>query len=320
MSQRPLLSVVMPTYRQQDLLAGALDSLAAQELPHATAEIVVVDDGTPDFTPDDVDLATSPHPVRWICLPENGGRSRARNHGIRAAAGEIIVFLDGDMATAPGFLAAHADFHRAHPGEVAVGAIRFGPWVPRNAMTRYIHSRGVQGHRPGDTVPYKCFVTGNSSVARRQLEEVGLFDEGLSHYGGEDLELGLRLHRAGVRFRFAAEARALHGHARPFREQLCAMETYGRTGIPHLVARHPELATVLQVDVLHRRTPRALALRLTLSSAVYRPVRWLTSGLLWAPLPGILFSYLWWCSRTRGYRAATRAATTSAAATGAPGA
>lgn len=304
MSTSPVLSVVIPTYRQPVLLAAALDSLAHQHFPAGDAEIVVVDDGTPGFAPEDLALAPSPFAVKWVCREQNGGRSRARNSGIRAASGDVIVFLDGDMTAEPGFLATHAAFHRAHRDDVAIGTIQFAPEVPRTAMTRYIHSRGVHRHPSGARVPYKCFVTGNSSVRRVRLEHVGMFDEALSEYGGEDLELGYRLDRDGAVFRFAAEARARHGHVRPFADQLELMHTYGRTGLPHLVRRHPELATVLHLDFLQRLTPRSLALRLALSGPVYHPLRWLTRQILWAPVPGLIFSYLWWCSRTRGYRAA----------------
>lgn len=305
MSAAAYLSVVIPTYRQPDLLAAALDSLAAQEFSPGAAEIVVVDDGTPGFEPASLDLAPCPFAVQWVRHAENRGRARARNSGVRAATGEIVIFVDGDMTLAPGFLAAHAAFHRAHPGEVAIGAIQFGPGVRRTAMARYIHSRGAQTYPPGAAVPYKCFVTGNSSVARARLDGVGLFDESLSEYGGEDLELGLRLHRDGATFRFAAEARSFHGHLRPFDDQLRLMETYGRSGIPHLVGRHPDLGAILRLDFLQGRSPRCLALRLAVSPLVYYPVRALTRALLWAPVPSLVFSYLWWCSRTRGYRAAT---------------
>jgi len=306
-SAPPVLSVVIPTYCQPELLTAALDSLARQHFPPGDAEIVVVDDGTPAFDPQGLELAPSPFAVKWVCHERNGGRARARNSGIRAAAGDVVIFLDGDMIAEPGFLATHAAFHRAYPDDVAIGAIQFGTQVPRTAMTRYIHNRGAPRHPPGANLPFKCFVTGNSSVRRVRLERLGMFDEELSEYGGEDLELGYRLHRDGAAFRFAAEARARHGHMRPLTDQLELMHTYGRTGIPHLVKRHPELAAVLQLSFLSRRTPRAVALRLALSPLVYHPVRWLTNRALWAPVPGLVFSYLWWCSRTRGYRAATAA-------------
>jgi len=305
MSTTPYLSVVMPTYRQPDLLRAALDSLAAQEFPPAAAEIVVVDDGTPRFDPADLDLAPCPFAVQWVRHSRNMGRAQARNSGVLPATGEIIVFLDGDMTLAPGFLAAHAAFHRAHPGEVAIGAIEFGPEVHPTAMSRYVHSRGVHAFAPGAAVPFKCFVTGNSSISRAHLDRVGLFDEELSQYGGEDLELGFRLDRDGATFRFAAEARSFHGHLRPFLDQLRLMETYGRTGIPHLVRRHPELGAVLRLSFLQYRTPLGLVLRLALSPLLYYPVRALTRLMLWSPVPSLVFSYLWWCSRTRGYRAAT---------------
>lgn len=301
----PALSVVVPTYRQPDLLRALLDSLAAQEVPAGGAEVLVVDDGSPEFGAAATPLTAGPLPVRWVRHPRNLGRARARNSGIRHARGEIVVFLDGDMAVAPGFLRAHAEFHAQHPGEVAVGAIRFAATIRSTALSRYVESRGAQAHAPGAAVPFKCFVTGNSSLSRPQLEQVGLFDEAFSQYGGEDLELGYRLHRAGATFRYLAGALSFHGHLRPLHETLELMETYGRCGLPHLVTRHPELGGLLRLEFLRRRGLRARLLRLALASAPYGATRTLARALAWAPLPALLYSYLWWSSRTRGYLAAT---------------
>ena len=145
--------------------------------------------------------------------------------------GEIILFLDGDMTATPGFLRAHAEFHRAHPGEVGVGDIRFGPQIPSTSFTRYMESRGAQGYHSGEKIPFKCFVTGNSSARRELLFDIGLFDEEFHAYGGEDLELGYRLHRQGATFRFAGSALSLHHHLRPLDQTCELMHAYGRRSL-----------------------------------------------------------------------------------------
>ena len=303
MNRPPNLSVVVPTYGNRQMLEACLTSMGEQVYEPGAVEIVVVDDGTPGFCPEGLASRCAPFSLNVICQSTNQGRARCRNAGIRAAGGEIVVFLDSDMTVAPGFFRVHAAFHQAHGEEVAVGAIRFAPAVAANTLTRYIESRGANAHAPGDGLPFKCFVTGNSSVARQHLLDAGLFDEGFAAYGGEDLELGYRLHLAGLRFRYAGHALAYHHHLRDLGALCDLMAEYGGKSLPLLLDRHAELAPLLRLDFLgtRRLSARGLALRLALTPALYRRVRHWVGDHLEGSVPTVLFSYLWWYNRTRGY-------------------
>ena len=81
------------------------------------------------------------------------------------------------------------------------------------------------------------------------------------------------------------------------------MQKYGQRSIPVLLRKHPALAAVLRLGFLSASSlsPRRWALQLALSPIVYFPLRWLTRLMLRRYVPGILFSYLFWSSRTRGY-------------------
>ena len=298
----PRLSVVLPTYRAPELLAAALRSLAAQDGAAGMAEIVVVDDGSPGFDPAPLPKLAAPVPVRSIHFERNRGRAAARNAGIASARGKVAVFLDGDMTVRPGFLSAHDAFHQQSPGCAAVGAIRWGPGIPDTALTRYFASRGVARFEPGP-VPFKCFVTGNSSVPLPILRQLGGFDEGLSAYGGEDLELGYRLHLHGVPVHSLPGARTLHHRWRPLADTCRAMETYGRQSLPRIVDTHPDLAPVLRLGFLNRAKldPRRWLPRMALGGAFYHGLRWPAERLGKVPWPSILFDYLCWAGRTRGY-------------------
>lgn len=298
----PSVSIVIPTYDEQDRLLAALQSLALQDYSPQAVEIVVVDDASPVFDPALCQEAAGAFTLRIIRHAANQGRARARNTGIRAARGELLVFLDSDMTVGPDFLRVHASFHQ-QPGTVVIGNIRFGPQFQGNPLSRYLETRGVHRLRPGDPVPFKCFVTGNSSVEREQLLRVGLFDEDFTVYGGEDLELGYRLHLGGAVFRYAPQALSHHHHLRSL-EQLCRlMHTYGRHSIPVLLRKHPELASLLRLDFLSESlfSPRRLLLHLALLSSLYHPVLWLTRQGQERYVPDLFFDYLWWYNRTRGY-------------------
>lgn len=307
-SPTPRLSVVIPTYQAPELLAGALRSLGAQEYDPQDAEIIVVDDGSTGFDPEPLAGLASPLLVVSRHFDHNRGRSAARNAGIELARGAVVIFLDGDMTVEKGFLLAHDLFHRQHPDTAAVGAIRWGEGVPDSALTRYVASRGV-AHRDPGPVPFKCFVTGNSSVPRQVLLDLGGgFDPGLSAYGGEDLELGYRLHLRGVGVHYLPGAVSVHHQWRSLRGMCAAMATYGGQSLPRLVERHPGLTGVLRLGHLERS--RLHPLRWLLSAAlmgiVFYPLRWLALTLDGRGLPDLAFDYLWWAERTRAYREATR--------------
>ncbi|NKB71537.1 MAG: glycosyltransferase [Candidatus Latescibacteria bacterium] len=307
MNAAPFISIVIPTYDEPERLCAALESLAIQDYPLDDAEIIVIDDASPE--PVDAQRlyrAAGSRPLQLLQHQTNQGRAIARNTGIAAAAGEIIVFLDSDMTVAPDFLRLHAQAHRQYPGAVAIGQIRFGPQIPINCFTRYIESRGVQGLHPGEAVPFKCFVTGNSSVARQLLLQVGLFDEDFRAYGGEDLELGYRLHQPRANFVYLPQALSLHHHIRPFQQILRLMYTYGHQSLPILLDKHPELAGLLRLGFLARSPlhPKSLVWRLALLPLVYYPVRWLAQCGLKHYVPDLFFDYLLWRNRTCGYLAA----------------
>ena len=91
----PLVSVVIPCYKQAHFLADAIDSALAQTYP--AVEVVVVDDGSPDNT---AEVARRYRTIRCI-KQENRGLAAARNAGLAASTGEFIVFLDADDRLLP---------------------------------------------------------------------------------------------------------------------------------------------------------------------------------------------------------------------------
>src|SRR5688572_23871683 len=94
------VSIVIPAYNAEHLLGRALESIRAQE-PSPT-EVVVVDDGSTDGTPD---LARGFDGVRLV-QQSNKGLPGARNAGASAATGGLLFFLDADDELMPGGLAA----------------------------------------------------------------------------------------------------------------------------------------------------------------------------------------------------------------------
>jgi glycosyltransferase involved in cell wall biosynthesis len=91
MNDKPLVSVIVPCYKQAEYLPAAIDSALAQT--YAPIEVIVVNDGSPDDT-EKVALSYGERIV-YISRP-NGGLSAARNTGISRACGRYFKFLDSD--------------------------------------------------------------------------------------------------------------------------------------------------------------------------------------------------------------------------------
>ena len=118
----PLVSVVVTTYNQAAYIGATLDSVLAQTL--APDEIVVVDDGSTDATPD----AIAPFRKHIVHIRQaNQGVAQSRNAGIRAAHGEFLAFLDGDDLWEPDKLAVQVRAALEHPasGLIAVSGVQF---------------------------------------------------------------------------------------------------------------------------------------------------------------------------------------------------
>jgi glycosyltransferase involved in cell wall biosynthesis len=98
MSERPLISVVIPTYNRGRQTVAAVESVLAQT--YSEIEIIIVDDGSTDNSASSlrefVDVrASKEKPIRLVSQ-SNSGQSAARNRGIEVARGEFIAFLDSD--------------------------------------------------------------------------------------------------------------------------------------------------------------------------------------------------------------------------------
>lgn len=308
MSDSPLMSVsiVMPTYGEQARLCAALDSLGRLDYPAAAVQLVVIDDASPDFDPLPLQRAVGPLPLHLVRHAHNQGRAQARNSGIEAATGDLVVFLDSDMTVEPDFLRQHVHLHRQQPDAVVIGHICRGPSVPDDCYTRYADSRGVKRLKAGQAVPFNYFVTGNSSLPRALLDRAGLFDADFTAYGGEDLELGYRLHRLGAPFLYAPKALSYHHHIRPLPETCRLMYTYGQASLPLLIDKHPELARLLHLELDESSSLRNLAQKLALWPPLYRLIRGITLWGLKSWVPDLFISYLIWYNRTQGFRAAQK--------------
>jgi hypothetical protein len=282
------ISVIIPTYNRLPILQQCLRALAQQQPgPYDGYEVVVVDDGSTDGTVEWLQSQLPALPPLKLLCQEHRGPAAARNLGFRHAQGSIIVFIDSDLVVVEHFLAAHAQMLRRH-------GVTGNPNSPHEAKVftygRVINTCNFQDPR---SEPFKptdfsaaFFATGNVAIARHWLEQVcetpaGPFDERFHLYGWEDLELGVRLKRLGLRLVKCPQATGYHWHP-PFElQQLPALiereRQRGRMGIL-FYQKHPTWAVrfMIQLTPLHQILWGLLSLGGWLNEKRLEPLlRWL---------------------------------------------
>jgi GT2 family glycosyltransferase len=274
MTPTPEISVVIPTYRRREELRRALLALARQTLPPDRYEIVVAVDGSEDGTREMVEAFEAPCALT-LCAQPNRGRAAACNTGVRAARGRIVVLLDDDMEPAPDFLAEHL---AAHAGRGRRGVVGAAP-VPVDASSppivdyigtkfnRHLEALAQPGHR----FRLRDFYSGNFSIARDTLLELGGFDEAFTIYGNEDLELSYRLARAGVDLVFSPRAVAVQRYTKDFAALARDNIAKGRTAVL-LASKHEDTLRDLKLSTWRETSPRWRAVRALLlaSTAAWR--------------------------------------------------
>jgi GT2 family glycosyltransferase len=188
----PTVSVVIPVFDGGDSFRACLASLAA--LAPAAHEVVVVDDGSEDGS----GRLASEFGAIVVSTPVRSGPSNARNAGARQAGGDILLFVDADVAVRPDTVGRVAQAFRGDPTLAALfgsydDAPAAGDFLSqyKNLMHHYVHQTGRE-----DAF---TFWAGCGAIRRELFLSLGGFDERYRKPAIEDIELGYRLKRAGCK-------------------------------------------------------------------------------------------------------------------------
>jgi len=298
------LSVVIPTWNDLPGLQRCLASLREQDLDAGQYQLVVVDDGSSDGTAAWLREQTD---ITAVVLPENRGRAAARNAGLEQVRGEQVVFLDADLTVPADFLRVHLE--QAQPDLVWLGRVRFSAASGRGGFQRYLETRGAWKYREQGDLPARYFVTCNAMVPYALLQRTGGFNAELRYWGGEDMELGLRLAEQGVRFRFNSAALALHHQRRSFAGHVANQEIYGRHNLPRLLRRHPQLIRELQLEPLQPggcQRWRRFWLRFGLAEVLVALLVAVEKPLRYIRLPDKFYDLALWLATVKGLRKGDR--------------
>lgn len=193
------VSVVVPTYRRDDLLKTCLLRLLDQSLDPRRYEIIVCDDGPSDGTGQLVESfqVTARTSVRYIPVSQTQGPAAARNRGWEAARGAIIAFTDDDCQPDRHWLEAG---WQAIASADAVTGKTIVP-LPRHPTDYELDTAGLASAE---------FITANCFVRRAALEAVSGFDERFTAAWREDSDLHFSLLERGCRIVRATDAVVVH--------------------------------------------------------------------------------------------------------------
>ncbi|MEJ2745387.1 MAG: glycosyltransferase [bacterium] len=245
----PLISVIIPTYNRKETLQKVLHAYGGQTLPHGRFETVVVDDGSTDGTEDvAAELKRSLPNLRYFHQP-HGGPAKSRNLGIEKASSGLILFTGDDCIPDKNLLDEHLRLHEAGDAVAVLGHIDWHPELEITPFMRYINI-DIQFSYPKiketpENVPFGYFYTSNISIPRRYLERAGAFDTDFSEAVWEDVELGYRIWKSGVRIVYNPRAVTYHYHAVDVGDYIRRQIKAGRAAAT-LYRKHPEM-----VDSLH---------------------------------------------------------------------
>jgi GT2 family glycosyltransferase/peptidoglycan/xylan/chitin deacetylase (PgdA/CDA1 family) len=317
----PRFSLVIPTYRRRERVVRHVAALAGQTF--GDFEAIVVDDGSDDGSAAALRALETSFPLAVI-EQANQGAAQARNVGARAARGEILLFLDDDMEAAPSLLAEHERCHR-EGADLVVGDMPLHPDSPPGLLSwgvgLWAQTRRERLLEPAAEPGLDDLLTGQISISRKAFERLGGFDtsftrEGL--FGGEDIDFGYRVVKAGLRVVFDPEAISYQYYDVDPEAYLRRSRETGRSE-EELVLKHPEQADRLgDAPAFHTRRSRWLLGPLVKAPEwAGRPLRRLAVGLVrrgrrdqWTRR---LFFGLRTVEHRRGARLARQAAATGSA-------
>ncbi len=199
MNSMPLVSIIVPAFNCADYITDSIESALEQDYPNK--EIIVIDDGSTDSTPE---VLSGFDGKITLIQQQNSGSAVARNTGIQAAKGDFIAFLDSDDLWFPGKLTLQVEYLNAHPD---IGLVyhdwmvwemnQEGTYPPLCAPELPVGKPETDNSNSGwiyERLFSESIIHTTSAMLRRDLvEKAGLFDTELRK--GQDYEYWFRISR-----------------------------------------------------------------------------------------------------------------------------
>ncbi|KAF0144497.1 MAG: hypothetical protein FD156_1801 [Nitrospirae bacterium] len=209
-----MVSVVIPAYNAEKTIAACLTSLMKQDYP-GDYEVIVVDDGSSDSTPN---IVSGYERVRLI-KQENAGPAAARNKGAAAAKGEIILFTDSDCVPEGNWIKEMVNPFKDNRDVVGVK----GRYKTKQKETtaRFVQFEYEDKYRYMQKDKYIDFIDTYSAGFKREIFlEMRGYDTEFPVACAEDVELSFRLSKKGYKMIFNPNAVVYHIHPAGLKDYL----------------------------------------------------------------------------------------------------
>lgn len=259
MVAEPEVSIVIPCYNAEGTLSRQLDAILNQEF-RGTFEILVADNMSNDQSKRVIQRYVEKFPiVSYVAAFGKQGINRARNCGVHAATGKVIVLCDADDEVLPGWLQALYDYLSLHPG-MAGGSLDFtsngGVFL------------GSKEELFGDLGFLPWPAGANCAFDREVFEQIGPFDETFLG-GGDETDFFWRAQIAGFSMGFCGEARIRYFQREGWRSIFKQFVGYGQSN----AKLHKKYKPHGMRNIRRYRAPIAVASALVLYCAGVRSLR-----------------------------------------------
>jgi glycosyltransferase involved in cell wall biosynthesis len=260
-------SVVIPTHGRSTRLPATIRPLLQDP---ATTEVVVVADDDPAVATVIAALDDSRIVLVEACVRN---QNAARELGVQASSGEVVLFLDDDVIAEPGLVSGHLRCH-ATPRRVVLGympvargSLRGALEFPSRTYARSYELNVANWQRDAGTILGTMW-GGNLSLRRTDALRVGLFNPDFEARFYEDYEFGLRCKAAGLVGVFDRTLRATHLYVRTPRQWLREARTQGAAwahfGVAAGAGSPPSAVPDFAPRILERLTPAITPVMLAL--------------------------------------------------------
>lgn len=237
------ISYIIPTHGRNGVLYKHLDELDKQTLARKNWEVIVVADGS-----DALEIGPHTYSVKSVGQPQSGP-AVARNTGAENATGDVLTFVGDDALPHPNLLYRHWLNHIANDRVAVQGYTGWYPQLPPLDFENFLYQSGLQanwdslknpdGSWKKDGSGY-CLTT-NYSIHRAEAERLSKFDTEFPNAAWEDISLGFKGTKHGLRTLFEPDAINYHAHRQTLDGFIRRQQTEGRSRLV-LCSIHPELS------------------------------------------------------------------------------
>jgi len=247
-------SIVIPTHNRKELLIKVLNALSNQSHPRNKYEVIVVDDGSIDRTKNYIKnfIKKSKIKIKYF-RQENRGPGSARNLGISKAKGEYIILIDDDIVPSYNFIEEHIKIHKKRKGIAVLGFTDWAKDINVTEFMKFIAPNGPLFHYNSIKNPYNCsytsFYTSNISLNKKWFD-LERFNEDFDKLTWmEDVELGYRLYKRGLRIVFNKNALAYHYHIFNEKDFFNKARLVGKVNVA-FYNKYPELKSMFRLKLV----------------------------------------------------------------------